>query len=118
MRRKMRVPRTVEEFERDMKKPRLLHLDTGIYYWIKGEYMGRRVVLGPYLSEKEAYEVGYEQLSTDFVVLQLKTKDETKASRLIRAMVLEETSNLGDTFRRFRHKLNGNQKEEQEEEKE
>lgn len=103
----MRVPKTAEQFEKEIKKPHLLRLDLGIYYWIRGNYEGRRVILGPYLSEKEAYEAGYAQLASDFDVVMLRTKDEAKASRLIRAMVLEETRNLGDTFKRFRHSVNG-----------
>jgi len=106
---RMRVPKTVEQFEREIKKPHLLRLDLGLYWWIRGEHRGRRVILGPFLDEKSAYEAGYEQLSSDFTVLMLRTKDEAKASRLIRAMVLEETRNLDNTFKRFRHSVDGNE---------
>jgi hypothetical protein len=99
-----------EEFKKKMKEgstpPRL---DTGIYYWVWAmEPMGgkqKRVLLGPFMSEDEAYTRAYSKLSGNFEVVSLATRDVTLASRILRARVLDETGDSMETFKRFRHKL-------------
>ena len=77
----------------------------GVYWWVYGWHKNRRIVLGPYSSEDEAYEDGCAKISSDVKVIPLKTRDEQKASREIRARVLDETRNIDETFRRFRHSV-------------
>lgn len=105
-------PRSLEQGSAN-KTPRMVHLDLGVYYWIWGWADNRRILWGPYMSEKEAYTAGYERLQTDFEVIPLRTRDETSASRQMRARLLEEQASVSDTFRPFGHKVEKKQKEDE-----
>jgi len=80
------------------------------YWWIWALEQGKRMVLGPFLTEGEAWRYGYSKLASNFEVKDLHTRDEAKASRYFRAQLLDETNDISTTFKRFRHEVNGNHK--------
>jgi len=75
-----------------------------VYWWIWGVEHGRRIVWGPYESDSEAYAKGYSKLSGKFEVVPLRTRDTAEASRILRARLFEETGDIDETFKYFRHK--------------
>lgn len=81
-------------------------LDSRTYYWIWAEENGRRILWGPYTTNEEAQRRGYSKLHCYFEVVALRTKDESTASRLMRARMLNDTGNIGESFQRFGHKEN------------
>lgn len=91
------------EFKQEMEKSS--QLDTGTYYWIWGIEEGRRVLCGPEMTEEAAYQWGFKNLTSDFEVVPLSTRDEATASRIMRARLLEETGSPSLTFKRFKHKV-------------
>jgi len=95
----------LQPLKRLSSPPRLqgVELERGIFWWVYGLYNGRRIILGPFSSENEAYDEGYTKISSDIDVVGLHTRDEAKASREIRAKVLDETRDVSETFKRFRH---------------
>lgn len=99
------IPMSMEDLEQTVMHPEPLTMDTGIYWWVWGWDGNRRALFGPFASEKEGYDRGYEKLQTDFEVLALRTRNEVEASRQLRYRVLDETENVNEAFRRFRHKI-------------
>ena len=95
----------IEEEERDISNPKLLHLDKKTYYYVWGWQGNRRVLWGAFDTEDMAYEEGYSKLDSDFTVVPLPTRDLQRASRELRARVLSETGNVDETFRHFKHKI-------------
>lgn len=75
------------------------------YHYVVATYRGRRVLLGPYATEDEANEIGFEKLDVPFQVHTLPTKDRARATSILKAEVLSETASLGESLRRIRHKL-------------
>lgn len=96
----MKDDNITKEFKQRMQET--MHLNTTVYYWIWGLEGGRRVLCGPKTTEDEAYQWGFANLSGDFEVIPLKTRDEATASRILRARLLEET-NTDTAFKRFKH---------------
>jgi hypothetical protein len=90
---------------------RPLTLDTGTYWWVWGKVARsdggiRRVLRGPYMSEEECWEAGNTLLGGgNFECVPLNTRDEAAASRIMRNKVAEETKDVEQTFRRFKHKF-------------
>lgn len=74
------------------------------YYWVWGWDGNRRVIFGPFNTDNEANELGYQKLQTDYEVVRLNTRNEQEASRKLRFQVLDNTANLPEAMRRFRHK--------------
>ena len=81
--------------------------DHRIYYYILAINMGKRVLLGPYLTEEEANSVGYQKLDISFEVIPLNTKSRSKATQMLKARVLDETANLEESLGRVKHKVQG-----------
>ena len=94
------------EEEGDISNPKLQYLDKKIYFWIWGWQQTKRVLWGPFESENLAYEEGFAKLDADFSVVPLPTRDVARASRELRARVLDETADVNSAFRRFRHARN------------
>ena len=76
------------------------------YFWIWAETEnGRRIVWGAYQSYNEAQRVGASKLNCPFEVIELNTRDEGTASRILRARLLNESNgNIEESFKRFSHK--------------
>lgn len=75
------------------------------FFWITTIRRGRTVVLGPYNTEEEANEIGYQQLDGMYQIHTLKTRDQGKATRALKHEKLVDTSNLDESLQRMRHKL-------------
>lgn len=98
---------TIEDTRRRMEsgiKP--TRVDTGNYYWVWGKTnTGRNYIDGPYMTENDAWQGGYQALDGDFRVIKLDTKDIRQATRVIKRMDLEETKSIEQSLRRARHEL-------------
>lgn len=77
-------------------------------WWIKASSQGRPVVLGWYNTEEEANTVGFQQLGGDFEAYELPTTDKARATAMIKAKILNQTSDLDMALRRVSHKLPNN----------
>jgi hypothetical protein len=73
------------------------------YWWIKANYNGRLIVIGPKATEEEAYRTGYEKLECPFDVIELGTKDRAKATAHFKERRLEETGSLDLALKRAKH---------------
>lgn len=76
-----------------------------MYWWIKTAHEGRLVILGPYNSEEEASQFGFQKLGSDFETYDLPTRDKSRATSMIKARILQQTSNLGIALQRAKHNL-------------
>ena len=74
-----------------------------IYYWLWADGDGRKIIWGPYLTFESAERKGYSKLGGNFEVVQLRTRDEAEASRLLRSRMLDETGDVELSFHRFKH---------------
>ena len=76
--------------------------DFHIYYWVVGKDAGRRVIMGAYGTYDDADRDGYNTFK-DYEVIPLNTRDRGMAREMIRKKVLDETHDIEETFRRFKH---------------
>ena len=81
------------------------HTSKRLYYWIVGESeeSGKRMIYGYRNTESEAKQVANRIRNAVCKVVPLDTKDDKEASRRIRAMVLDETQSIDESFKRFKH---------------
>lgn len=80
----------------------------GPYYWACAveKITGRPVVLGPYASEAEANQFGFEKIRDgDFVVHAFDTCDKTAARDKFKYKRLEQSGQLAEVFRRAKYKV-------------
>ncbi len=82
------------------------------YWWIWGDTGTRRIVWGAYNSRDEAYRIAISKLNVgNFECVELPTRDEAAASRMLRARLLNESTpeTIDSAFARFKHtgKLDG-----------
>lgn len=73
------------------------------YWYIKASCDGKLVILGPYNSNEDAYQDGYARLEGDFDTLPLRTRDLSKAVRMIRMHTLQAGGTVNDALQRTRH---------------
>jgi len=73
------------------------------YFWIIGLHEGKTILLGPYGSEDAATTVGIEKLEGDFSVIPLPTRNEARATRIIKARKLKEGRSLGSALEKISH---------------
>lgn len=97
---------TREKIKATIKPP---HPDTGVYYWVWGydSNAGRWVVWGAFPTWDEADREGSTKLSGNYEVVPLDTRDEAKASRILRSKFLQKTGDTKQAFRRFKHTRGG-----------
>ena len=76
------------------------------YFWVWTMHEGRPVVFKPaYATEAEATNYGLAKLGSNFEVTELNTRDVTQATRAIKRIIFERTSNLDTALQRAKHKL-------------
>ena len=75
------------------------------FWWIVGLHGGKPVLLGPKLTEEDAERIGMEKLEGDYKVVELPTKNESKATRLIKARRLHEGLGLGKALEKTLHSV-------------
>lgn len=73
-----------------------------LYYWVFGRFEGKPLLLGPYNTEDEAHEVGMLKIEGDYEVILLPTRDEARATRMLKARRLKDES-LREAIEKVRH---------------
>lgn len=96
-----RLPVNLPKMPTKYRLPKL----SGEYWYIACKLNGRMVLLGPYDTENEAYEIGSSKLNTAYEVIPMNTKDRSEATRRLRHRILNETSDLGRSLRRMKHRV-------------
>lgn len=80
-----------------------------IVYWIMGYTVNKNsksdsVIVGWYPTEDSAVEYSIEKFGTDnYRIFPLHTIDRTRACKMIRKIIFDETNSIDEAFRRFRH---------------
>jgi hypothetical protein len=75
------------------------------FFWIWAEGENRRIVWGAYGSYGEADRVASGKLNVPYEIVELNTRDEGQASRILRARMLGDTGDIDGSFVRFSHKV-------------
>jgi len=78
-------------------------LRKGIFYWVIAQHQGRSLIIGPKMSEDDAYRTGFEKLDGNFEVVALPTRDRAKAVAMMKNKLLDKTANVDEATRRFKH---------------
>ena len=78
-------------------------MTTKTYYWISAEGGGKNIIWGPYGSRDEASRKLCSKLGGAGEILELHTRDQTRASQLIRSKLLDSSGDIAGSFKRFRH---------------
>lgn len=71
------------------------------YWYVIARVDGRKVILGPYSSQDDAYQSGYSKIDGDFDTRELPTKDLGRAVRMLRL----DDDDIRDSFQRTRHTI-------------
>lgn len=109
------MPRTVKEMQRGFRDrsdgQRRMVKDymanaTGIWYWAWGilAISGKSALLGPYSSPDEAEQMGYSTFNSNYRVEALPTRDEHKATRMLKHQRLDSGVGLEKAMERVRHR--------------
>ena len=87
------------------ERPKPIRLENGAWWWVWGYIpsKSKHCVLGPYDTYEEADRIGYEKCPGQYEIMQLTTRDETKASRIMRGKYLQDTD-IDSAFDSFRHR--------------
>ncbi|HUW47068.1 MAG TPA: hypothetical protein VMW50_14930 [Dehalococcoidia bacterium] len=106
MRRHKRILTAQELTERvKSRRPTIPHIGRDFYY-IVTKQDGRMVLLGPYNDEREAEEVAVEKINTAYEVVQMPTRDRSKATQMLRHKILRsDGGDLATSLRRMRHTI-------------
>ena len=73
------------------------------YYWVVGLAEGRPVIFGPYRDEDTATNMGIEKVEGDFKVIPLPTRNESRATRMLKGKKLENGSTISEALERVSH---------------
>jgi len=73
------------------------------YHWVIGLSQGRAIILGPYKDEDAANTKGIERLEGDFEVIALPTRNESRATRMLKSKRLDDGSTLSEALKRIGH---------------
>ena len=78
--------------------------EQGYYYWITARDEGKSYLIYGGLSEQEARDKGLEMLGgIDFKIKRLRTRNQQRASAMIKGGKLEETHSLKEAGKRIGH---------------
>ncbi len=92
--------------ERQKERRRVASVgDRHIYYWIKAIVDGRLYCAGPWVTKEEAWQAGFRTLDVNYEVVELQTKNQNEATRMLKYSYLEETRNVRKSTRNARHTL-------------
>ena len=75
------------------------------YFWAYANYQGKLVILGAFLTREQAYQTAYTKLPSTFQIIELNTRDQSKATQVIKFQVLNNTSDLDFSMQRSKHNL-------------
>ena len=76
------------------------------WWWIIGVQDGVQALIGPFISEAQATEVGMQKISgADFEILPLPTRNDARATRIVKALRLkqEEGASIPDLLKKVKH---------------
>jgi len=78
------------------------------YYWIMATHQptGRAVILGPYATEDQASQVGFEKIDGPFEVLPLPTRDTGRATKMLKYKRFDRSARLEEALKRAKHDVN------------
>ena len=76
-------------------------IGTKEYWYVVAWVDGRKIILGPFNTNEDAYQEGYQKVDGDFESVNLPTSDLGRAVRMLRM----RDDNISDSFRRTRHTL-------------
>ena len=77
-----------------------------MYWWVWALHEGKIAVFSPpYNSEEEASAWGFQHRGNDFEIEEMKTRNRAEATRAIKRIVFEKTSNLDLALQRAKHNL-------------
>lgn len=82
-----------------------------VFWWCFGAHGGKWVLLGPYPSEDRAHEVGRHAYEGTFEKFDLKTRDKSRATQEIKAIMLsrgieaEDGEALTNAMQKVRHSI-------------
>lgn len=68
---------------------------------------GKFVVLGPYFSEEEANSYGFKNFGNNFDVEYLQTRDQAKATRILKKKRFDSIKDLDVAVQRASHQVKG-----------
>jgi len=63
------------------------------------------VVLGPYITEESANEYAFRHLGSNFETHQLSTRDQSKATRMLKKRLFDKIGDLDQALKRARHQV-------------
>jgi len=77
-----------------------------MYWWITTITSGGKLVIfGPYMTEDEANDYGFAHLGSNFETHQLFTRDQGKATRILKKKLFDKIHDLDTALHRAGHKL-------------
>ena len=75
-------------------------------WWVYGKSpKGETVILGGYVSQEKAEEIGNDAFDGQYDTVQLDTIDKQKASSIIKHKILKQSHDLEFSMRRVSHKM-------------
>ena len=75
------------------------------YYYIFCKVDGRVALLGPHNSPDEAYGIATSKLNTPYEIIPMNTRDRGEATRRLRMILLDRTSDLSASLSRMKHSI-------------
>jgi len=77
-----------------------------IWYWLKYLVAGKYGILGPFTTYEKAEETASDKLRgcVKFGIYPLDTRNKSAASGKLKAVILEETKDIGQAMQRIRRK--------------
>jgi len=77
-----------------------------MYWWITTVTSGGKLVIfGPYMSEEDVNDYGFAHLGSNFETHQLSTRDQGKATRILKKKLFDKIHDLDTALQRAKHKL-------------
>lgn len=77
------------------------------YHYIKSKSDdGQMALMGPYNTEQEAYDIGYQRLDGQFVVVAYPTADMARATQMMKhGRLQKDGATLGEALQKIKHKF-------------
>jgi hypothetical protein len=75
------------------------------YYWAYAIHQGKLVILGAFQTREQAYQTAYTRLPSDFQIIELTTKNQAKATQIIKFQLLNTTGDLDFSMQKSKHQL-------------
>ena len=73
-----------------------------MWFWVVGKHEGKTHLYGPCNSEERAYEIGSDKFIGDFEVVQLPTRNSSRATQMVKAKKLVKYD-IEEATKKFKH---------------